>query len=112
MLEHRRFRRRVECRGRLVEDQDIGIAAHVGARQRDFLPLPARQLQPTGKPAPQLRGVTAIEPLDERRGHAFGGGLLPALLVLERQGVAHTDVLADGKLVANVVLEDHPDAPA
>src|ERR1700721_4205824 len=41
-LKHLEFRSSIQSRGRLVEDQYRRLA-HVGARDRDFLPFPAGQ---------------------------------------------------------------------
>ena len=42
-LEHLELGARIERRGRLVEDKHLRVA-HVGARDRDFLPFAARQV--------------------------------------------------------------------
>ena len=44
-LKHFKFRSGVQRRGRLVKDQHRGFS-HIGARDRDFLPFSAGQLDP------------------------------------------------------------------
>ena len=44
-LEDRVLRLGVERRGGLVEHQDVGLFAHERARERDLLPLAARELR-------------------------------------------------------------------
>src|ERR1700722_10661057 len=112
MFEDLRLRARIHRRGRLVEHQDVRISAHEGARQRDLLPLATGKFLPVLEPFPQLRAVATRQLLDEVRGAALLGRLLPALLVFEVALVAGTDVLAHQHLVAGEILEDHTDARA
>src|SRR5690606_9012069 len=97
---------------RLVEHEDVRSRAHERARQRNLLPLPARELAAFGEPLPELRVVAARKLLDEFGGAAFLGRLAPAGFVLEERLVARADVLPDPHLVAGEVLEDHADALA
>ena len=53
----------VERRRRLVEDEDVRLLAHEGAREGDLLPLAAGELRPVLEPAPERR----VEPAGERR---------------------------------------------
>ena len=110
MLEHRRFGTGVQCCGGLIENQNVGIAPHVGPRQRQLLPLPTGQLLPTRKPAPQLSGIAVLQTLDKRLGRALHRRLAPALGVIERTGVTHPEVFPDAELIADEILEDHPDS--
>ena len=75
-LEDRVLGLGVERRGRLVEHQDVGLLAHERARQRDLLPLPARQLRPVLEPAPERR----VEPSRERRHELVGAAALDRAL--------------------------------
>ncbi len=43
--DHQRLRRRIERRGRLIEQQNVGVD-QLGARQRDQLPLARGQAAP------------------------------------------------------------------
>ena len=55
VLENLRLRLRIHGRGRFIEHQDVGAAAHEGARQRDLLPLPAGEFAPVLEPFAELR---------------------------------------------------------
>src|SRR5207244_1132941 len=70
-LEDRVLGLGVERGGGLVQDQDVGLLAHEGAGQRHLLPLPARQLDATLEPAPQLRRQAPAQ-----RGHQLAGAAL------------------------------------
>ena len=100
----------VERRGRLVEHEDVRLLAHERARQRDLLPLPARQLRPVLEPPPERR----IEPARQRRHHlrrpAALDRALDARLVLQVLDAPHPDVLAHLELVLVEVLEEHAEA--
>jgi hypothetical protein len=52
---------RVERRGRLVEDQHLGLA-HIGARDRHFLPFAARQLDAVLEAFADALAVAAGQP--------------------------------------------------
>ena len=113
VLEHLGLGARVHRRGRLVEHQDVGIGAHERARQRDLLPLPARQLAAVLEPLAELRVRSPRGSWSTNSAaRPFAGRLAPARLVLEMRLVAGADVLADQQLVADEVLEDHADALA
>ena len=56
---------RVEIAERLVEQKNIRAVGQ-GARQRDPLPLPARQLDPAREPPPQLRVEPRRQPRHQR----------------------------------------------
>ena len=56
----------VERGGRLVEDEDVGLLAHEGARERDLLPLAAGELDAVLEPAAELR----VEPFGQTRRRA------------------------------------------
>ena len=67
---------------------------------------------PTLEPAPQHRIVAARQ----GRNHIVGATALrrplQPLSIRERLDLAEPNVLADGRLVADEILEDHADAPA
>ena len=110
MFEHFRLRRGVHGGCRFVEHQDIGITAHEGTRQRDFLPLATGQFPAALKPASELRIVAVRHLFYEWRGKSGCCSSLPAFLVVDIAHIAGTDILANGKLVAAEVLEDDTDA--
>src|ERR1700691_203439 len=83
MFENLRLGTRVHGRGRLIEHQNIRVSSHERARQRDLLPLAAGQFLAVLDPFAQLRLIAARQLLDETRGAALLGRLLPALLVFE-----------------------------
>src|SRR5438552_1554907 len=105
----------VEVRRRLVEHQHPGAAVHreQGPRQSDALPLPSGEVDATLELTGQ-RGVPSRRQLahDVERAGPGGGrlqrGRVPG--ALER---AEADVVGDGELVADEVLEDgrHPALP-
>ena len=116
--EHLVLRARIECRGRLIEDQQLRVA-HVGARQRDLLPFAARQvdplLEPPAKHLPVTRGearqqggrkrlVRRVDQLD--RCVAIGAVVE---IAPHRLDLAHPDVLVEAHVVPNEILEDHAD---
>ena len=113
-LEHGVLRLGVERRGRLVEHQDVRLLAHERARQRDLLPLPARQLDAVVEPAAELasRGppasavtTSSAPPLRRRRARC-------ARSSSRCVDAADADVLAHVELILVEVLEDHADARA
>ena len=55
MLEHLGFGTRVHRRRGLVQHQDVGVAAHEGARQGYLLPLAAGQLAAVLEPLAELK---------------------------------------------------------
>jgi murein L,D-transpeptidase YcbB/YkuD len=57
VLEHLRFRLRIHRSGRLVEHEDVGTRTHERPRQRDLLPLAARQFASIVEPFAELRCV-------------------------------------------------------
>ena len=59
VLEDLHLGRGIHRRGRLVEHQDVGVLAHERARERDLLPLPARELAAVLEPLAELRVVAA-----------------------------------------------------
>jgi hypothetical protein len=72
-VEDLRLHRDVERRGRLVADQELGLGRE-RARDRDALPLPAREL------VRELLGVRAREAdRDQQLADAIGDALLAAL---------------------------------
>src|SRR5205823_4199385 len=75
---------RVERRRRLVEDEDLAVA-HERARERDLLPLPARQLVPLFEP-PAEHGVELLRQLlDQRTRTAVVYRPLDARAIVERR---------------------------
>ena len=98
--------------GGFVEYQDIGFAAHKGSRQRNLLPLSARQFSATLKPAAQLGIVTIRHVFDKRCRHAGVGRFSPTLLIIDKTNVARTDIFAHRELVAAEILEDDANALA
>lgn len=73
------FGLRVERAGRLIEDEDTGVA-NEGAGQRDFLPFAAAQLRAFLKPAAQDSFVAFL--FSERIVRTYCAGSLSALLCL------------------------------
>ena len=101
----------VERGGGLVEHEDVRLLAHEGARERDLLPLPARELGAVLEPAAERR----LEPARQRRRRPRSAPpalhrALDARLVVEVLDAADADVLADLELVLVEVLEDDADA--
>src|SRR5581483_2856853 len=97
---------RVDRRGRVVEDQDARVDDE-RARDRDALPLPARERDP----ALADHRVVAVG----KRGHELvrlrePGGLLD--LLVRRVGAAEREVLADGRREQERILRDHADLAA
>src|SRR6202050_821542 len=105
MLEYFRLGLRIHGSGRLIEHEDVGTAAHEGARQRDLLPLPAGQLAAVAEPLAELRVVAVRQRRNELAGASLVGRRTPALLVLEEALIARADVLTHQHLVAREVLE-------
>src|SRR5262245_61415118 len=112
MLEDGRLSPCIHRGRRLVQHEDVGAGAHEGARERDLLPLPARELATALEPAPELRVITLRQLVDHRIGHPLLRGSTPAGLVVEALDVTGADVLADDELITPEVLEDDADAPA
>ena len=106
--EHFVLGARVERRGRLVEDQDLGVA-HVGPAQRHLLPLAPRQLYAAVEAAAEHLVVALPEPGGDRVGEAAARGLADPRLVAQLLHLAHPDVLLEDEVVAHEVLEDDPD---
>ena len=108
-LEHVVLGARIQCGGRLVQNQELGVA-QVGARQRDLLPFPAGKLHAAFEAPSKLLPVTERQPLD----HPVGLALLcrhlhGAVVRLPVADPSHRDVLPRAHLVAHEVLEDHTD---
>ena len=97
--------------GGLVEDPDVRVAIH-DARQREALPFAARQIVAAFEQPAHLRveslGHLLQQPVAARvfeRAQYFA-------IVGNLPGTAHLHVLANGKLVARKILEQHADAAA
>src|SRR5262249_40217511 len=110
VLEHLGLRLRIHRRGWLIEHQDIRTGAHEGTRQRDLLPLTARELAAIAEPLAELRVIARWQRVDELARPALVSCGAPARLILEEPLIARTDILADQHLVAREILEDDPDA--
>ena len=104
-IEHRVLRLGVERRGGLVENEDVGLLAHEAARERDLLPLTARELDAVLEPAPERRLDAGAEARDERVGAAVLHGALDPRHLLEVVDAPHAHVLAQLQLVLVEVLE-------
>jgi len=113
-VEERGLGAHVEVRRRLVEDEDARAAldGHQRAGDRDALPLPARELRAVGVLARERRLEPVRQPVDElERACAIERGTDPRFVAhdLDR---AETDVVADGEVVVDEVLEDRREAAA
>ena len=95
--------------GGLVEHEDVGVAAHERARERDLLPLTERELATVLEPLAELRVVRIRQRLDDRLCKSALGRIGPAFTIGVCAVIAGADVLADGELVAHEVLEDDAD---
>lgn len=105
-LEDLDLRARVDRRGGLVEHQDPGPGDE-GARERDLLPLPHRQLLTVGEAATQCRVQAGGEARDGGlRTTELDRGADP-LIVGEVLDLAEADVLPQRHLVPDEVLEQH-----
>ena len=101
----------VERGGGLVEHQDVGLLAHEGARERDLLPLAARELDAVVRPLAELGAEPRrrARPPPRRRRRAPPRAIDARLLGQVRHA-ADADVLAHVELVLVEVLEDDADA--
>ena len=110
-LEHLELGARVERRRRLVQDQQLGVA-HVGARDRDLLPLAAGEVDAAAEALAEDLVVAVRQPPDDAVGEAplRRGGDPRA--IESRIDAADGDVLARGQVVAHEILEDDADVPA
>ena len=105
-----RFGLGVHRRGGFIEDQDIRVLSHERPGERDLLPLPARELPTILEPAAELRLVAIVHLFDELRRHPLTRGVLPTIMFFEGVDITHADVLSDGELIPDEVLEDDADA--
>src|SRR5450756_302632 len=105
-LEDRPFRDGIERAGRLVEDEDAGVAEE-GPRQGHLLPLADAQLLTLLEPLAQHRVVAGGEAADDFVGAGLSRRRHDAGIVRRPVDVADPDVLARRELVLGVVLEDH-----
>src|SRR6186713_1885232 len=90
----------------------MSASLRMNARQRDLLPLAARELPAVLEPLAELRVEPQRHGIDERRGFSRVCGFLPARLIVEGAHVTRADVFAHHELVAHEVLEDNADAAA
>ena len=88
----------VEGGGRLVEDEQLGIA-HVGAGQRDFLPLAAGEVHAFGKALPEHLLVAFRQFCHYRIRQALRGGRL------DHGHIGHLFDVADGNVFPGLQLE-------
>src|SRR5258706_428619 len=102
---------RVEGRGRLVEEEDPGVA-HERPAERDLLPLAAGQLDAAVEPLAEGRVPAVRQAIEERVGAALPSGLDDRVTVLEMAELAKPDVLRGARLVGHVVLEHAADQAA
>ncbi len=110
-LEHLEFRARIERRGRLVEDQHLRVA-HVGARDRDLLPLAAGQVDAGAKALADDLVVAARKRVDHFVGEASLRGLDDARTIVARLDASDRDVVGGSQVIAHEVLEDDADVGA
>ena len=96
--------RRVDRRGRVVEDQHLRVGED-GARDRDPLPLAAREREAA---LAEHRLVPLRQALDELRGAGEPRGAADLLVV--GVGDREADVAADGVAEQERLLEHEPDA--
>ena len=112
VLKNFGFRAGIDRRGRLVQHQNIGVAAHERARQSNLLPLAARQFAPVLEPLAKLGVISAGKLFHEFRRQALGGGIAPARLIIESADIAGADIFAHQHLIARKVLKYDADALA
>src|ERR1700735_3771211 len=74
MLEDIRLRFSIHRRCGLIQHQDVCLRTHEGTRQRDLLPLTARQFAPLAEPLAKLGVETGRQAFDELAGHALVAG--------------------------------------
>ena len=122
--EHFVLRPRVERRSRLVQDEQLR-RAHVGARERDLLPLPTREIHTVVEPPAEHLSVAVRETWQEtrrqrpvrrvhqriRRGLRAPRRCIPHVRQVAGHAVdlADADVLVEAHVVAHEVLEDDAD---
>jgi hypothetical protein len=95
---------RIERRGRLVPDQDLGVA-HEGARERDPLPFAAREVGAALEPFAEDRVVLLRKGLDQTVGAGAPCRILDLGAILDLVQIADADVLGGGELELHEVLE-------
>src|ERR1019366_8888633 len=95
------FRLGVETRGGLVENQNAGVGQD-GARDRDSLALPARQLHPAFADDGVVLQLIFLGKLI----HA-GNGASPEDLLFRRMGLGKGHVLANAPVEQKRILQDH-----
>ena len=110
-LEDLELAARIERGGGFVEDHHLRIA-HVGARDRDLLPLAAGQVDAGAEAAADDLVVAVRQCRDHFIGERAPRRFFDALAVVHRVDLADADVLRRGEVVAHEVLEDHADVRA
>src|SRR6266568_1436455 len=96
---------------RTVEDEDLRVT-HVRTRERDLLPLAARQLDAVLEPLPEHLVEALRHALRDGVGEAALGGLANPVFVIHRLDLTDANVLAQDEVVADEILEDDPDVLA
>src|SRR3954464_1259736 len=109
--EDRRFGFRIQRRGRLVKDPDVGIAVH-DAGERQALPFAARQVVAAFEQPADLGVQATWHLLDQPFAARSAQRVDHPLIVGSDVRTAHDHVIANRQLVIGVVLEQHADATA
>ena len=100
---------RIECRRRLVEEQNPRVLAHERPRQRDLLPFAAGKVDTRVEPLAE-RGVVARRQLcDELVRPGLLARAHDRVAVGDVRQAAEADVLGRRRLVVDVVLEHGAD---
>ena len=92
-LEHLGLGARVERGGRLVEDEQVGVA-HVGAGDGDLLPLAAREVDAAVEALAERLVVAVRQACDDVVGEAALGRALRCAAVVDVLDAADADILA------------------
>ena len=110
-LENLELGARIQRRGRFVEDQHLCVT-HIGAGNRHFLPFTAGQVDAVLEPLTDDLVVAFGKFRDDLVGQRTLRRDDDALAVGACLDAADGDVLGGGEVVADEVLEDHPNVVA
>ena len=98
----------VERRGRLVQDQQLRVA-QMRARQGDFLPFAAGQVDPAFEAASKELVVYSRQLLDYALGEAFPGCRLNLHWIDWGIDAPHGDIFSDSHVVVHEILKNYAD---
>src|ERR1700692_1679943 len=110
-LEYFKLGASIQRRRRFVEDQ-YGRFAHIGAGDRDFLPLPPGKLDSVLEPFADHLLITSRQSADHLVGLAAPRRAFDAGVVAAGGNFTHRDIVACAEIVANKILEDDAHIPA